>query len=919
MMMSKRAQAYVGGVLGAGILLGVLAYARFTSAPDAWAAFAVLTTLATLAQLFKVEAPNHVLFYASPIFFFAGVLLLPPFLIVLLVAIPHLMEWGKERWRGSPHLRAWYLQPFNIAMTSIATVSTYWLYVGLTAQAAVGATIEPAIVGLIAAISYVCLNHLLLGLALVLARGVSWRDSGVLDTSNLLTDIVLACLGLVVATIWRISPGFIVPALAPLVLMYRALMIPQLKHLAEVDAKVGLANAGHFRTLFEAELTRAIRFHRPLAVIMADLDLLRDINNTHGHLAGDAVLAAIGRIIRQTIREFDIAGRFGGEEFALILPEAEPHAAEALAERLRQAVAAELIPVGTRGVPITVTMSLGVACFPGEGHTADQLLFAADVAVYEAKSRGRNCVARAADLPWDRRVAHPAGDVSYVPSPWAGDGGHQAPADDAKAAALPPAPTSVETTTATATLPVHEAPLADRRGDESLETPRDHEAQTLRPARLSRLLPQPVVGFTIMLLAIVALAVVALSRQASLGEQPIAITLEALIFAGAIVVGYQYPVHIRLHVKIQGTTMIYFLIAVQLPLPLAAVTAGLGTLLGEVSVRLQRKLYPSDIATAVGRWTLLVLLGALVAHTSATGNMALAAAVACALVLGVGDLITLPLILAPMTGERPRSVLRALAVETALPEAVQYVLGFTGVLLAQRAEWALTLLIVPTILVYQAFTHLHEIQDSTHLLLESLADAVDMRDTYTGGHSRRVTAYCKQILREMKLAGPDRDLILSAARVHDIGKIALPDAILNKSGPLTAEERALMQTHPERGANVLRRHKDFIRGVAIVLHHHEAWDGSGYPHKLKGTEIPFGARVLAVADSFDAMISDRPYRRGMPVARACDILRQGRAQQWDKQVVEAFLRSIADQIESPQRPLLQVVGALDADASAVGA
>ena len=390
--MSIGARAYVGGVLGSGLLLSTLAVLRFAPTPAAWGTFAALTVLATLAQLFKAEAPNHVLFYTSPIFFFAGVLLLPPFLIVLLVAIPHLIEWGKERWQRSPHLRAWYLQPFNIAMTGFTGLSAYWLYMALTALGGSDSAAAPAIRGLVAALSYVLLNRVLLGLALVLARGVSWHDSEMLDFSSTLTDLVLACLGLVVATLWQLHPIFIVPALTPLVLMYRALMIPQLQHLAAIDSKTGLANAGHFKTLFSAELNRASRFERPLAVIMADLDLLRNVNNCYGHLAGDAVLAGIGQVIRQTMREYDIGGRFGGEEFLLVTPEADPYMAETLAERLRRAVADARFPVATSAEPIRVTMSLGVACYPQDGSTSEELIFAADMAVYEAKTRGRNTV-----------------------------------------------------------------------------------------------------------------------------------------------------------------------------------------------------------------------------------------------------------------------------------------------------------------------------------------------------------------------------------------------------------------------------------------------------------------------------------------------------------------------------------------------
>ncbi len=104
-----------------------------------------------------------------------------------------------------------------------------------------------------------------------------------------------------------------------------------------------------------------------------------------------------------------------------------------------------------------------------------------------------------------------------------------------------------------------------------------------------------------------------------------------------------------------------------------------------------------------------------------------------------------------------------------------------------------------------------------------------------------------------------------------------------------------METHSARGAELLQRYPDFVRGVAIVRHHHERWDGQGYPDGKSGYDIPFGARLLAVADSFDAMTSDRPYRKGMSTERACTILREGRGTQWDEQLIDAFLR-VAEQL-----------------------
>jgi putative two-component system response regulator len=197
-----------------------------------------------------------------------------------------------------------------------------------------------------------------------------------------------------------------------------------------------------------------------------------------------------------------------------------------------------------------------------------------------------------------------------------------------------------------------------------------------------------------------------------------------------------------------------------------------------------------------------------------------------------------------------------------------------------------------------------------------MADTVDLRDPYTGGHSRRVTEFVESILKEMGKQGPEVELITTAARLHDIGKIAVPDTILNKPGKLTDEEWAIMASHPEVGADFLGKHPGFKRGVEIVRHHHEAWDGTGYPHKLKATEIPLGARIIAVADSYDAMTSDRPYRKGMNTDEAVRILREGRGTQWDAQIVDAFVRSIASELQ-PQAPVLRLVrsdGSLQASA-----
>jgi len=173
--------------------------------------------------------------------------------------------------------------------------------------------------------------------------------------------------------------------------------------------------------------------------------------------------------------------------------------------------------------------------------------------------------------------------------------------------------------------------------------------------------------------------------------------------------------------------------------------------------------------------------------------------------------------------------------------------------------------------------------------LEALAAALDLRDNETAGHSRRVSRYCLEMARAMGCSPDQLRQIARGSYLHDIGKIGTPDAILLKPGKLTAEETDVMQTHARIGYELVSRIA-FLAGAAeIVLTHQERFDGTGYPQGLMGAEIPLGARIFAVADTLDAMTSDRPYRRALPFATArAEIIRES-GRQFDPQVVKVFL------------------------------
>ncbi len=204
-----------------------------------------------------------------------------------------------------------------------------------------------------------------------------------------------------------------------------------------------------------------------------------------------------------------------------------------------------------------------------------------------------------------------------------------------------------------------------------------------------------------------------------------------------------------------------------------------------------------------------------------------------------------------------------------------------------------------------ALTQLEQSYDYT---LEALGSALDLRDAETEGHCQRVTAFTISIAKAIGVASDSLPILARAAFLHDIGKMAIPDGILRKPGPLTDHEKEVMRTHCDIGYKMLTN-IPFLRDAAeIVLSHQEFFDGSGYPRKLKGEEIPLGARIFAVADALDAMIADRPYRRALPVTHAREEITRCAGSQFDPRVVEVFL-SIPDQhwmtlrenVESPFR------------------
>ena len=175
----------------------------------------------------------------------------------------------------------------------------------------------------------------------------------------------------------------------------------------------------------------------------------------------------------------------------------------------------------------------------------------------------------------------------------------------------------------------------------------------------------------------------------------------------------------------------------------------------------------------------------------------------------------------------------------------------------------------------------------------ALTEAIESRDPYTGGHCGRLAEMAAATARQMALSRREIDIVRMGAALHDVGKIVVPDAILMKADKLTPEEFVIVKQHCYSGGQICKRVPFLMDVYPIVYHHHERWDGQGYPDSLPGERIPQAARIVAVADAYDSMTTDRPYRQAMSHEAAVEILRDGAGQQWDPTVVRVFLETVS--------------------------
>ena len=430
------------------------------------------------------------------------------------------------------------------------------------------------------------------------------------------------------------------------------------------------------------------------------------------------------------------------------------------------------------------------------------------------------------------------------------------------------------------------------------------------------------------LLGITAPAAVVLGLVLGLPRAPADPALAAIL-VGIGVLAANFPVMIRKNYKVDATPAVDLALVVLFPAAAAVALVGIARFLGDGILCLRRnpssgkrRRRPVDLLFNTSQMILTAAAGAVVYRGTLTaggladGGAAFAAAIACAAAMYVTTTTLVVIAVAMMSRRSPVQVwLEAAAVDWKLTAAM-YAAGYLLALVSAAHPWVALVMLAPLAGLQLALKRAVQMRDQTIAAVESMADVVDRRDPYTGQHSRSVAEHSVRIARQMHLHESEVELIRLAARVHDLGKIAVPDEVLHKQGRLTEEEFAIMKKHPVTGAEILSTFPEYKKGRELVLAHHERVDGRGYPHGLKRDEIPLGARVIAVADSWDAMTSDRPYRQAMGLHVAMSELLRGRGIQWDAAVVDAFTATMPELVPpeleaEPERtgmPLLRSLG-----------
>jgi len=530
------------------------------------------------------------------------------------------------------------------------------------------------------------------------------------------------------------------------------------KAAARTDSLTGLLNHGAVQVRLMEEVALARRNGSRLSCLLVDIDNFKPINDVHGHLVGDQILREAAAAIASEFRSYDAIGRFGGDEFLLVLPKAGEEEAMASVERVQHALAAA--GQARERLGLTLTMSAGVATWR-RPQSASELLERSDRALLLAKARGKNTAVlagRDTETELARHEATDGGPPALLQELW-----------DLVSECEQPREV------------LERLPFFLRRGLE-LEEVALYVPSSGRPGKLERVAHARVPGDP---------------GRAAFGDRRLELAEHRL-----------------------------------------------GELEGGAAA------FPS----------LRQLLTSLGASSETAARHEIAGTYAALAVARDGD---------------------------------------TRGLLAMRSRKAVfspTVLRRAELLAGQAMTAmLGQSQGASRSAVGALAAAIDARDNYTHAHSEEVVRLATESARRLGLSSTEVDRVRDGAMLHDVGKVAIPNEILYKPGPLTLEEWEIMREHPVIGERILRRTPELSAIAPLVRHEHERWDGTGYPDGISGTDIPVGSRIILACDAYSAMITERPYRQPMNELEAAGELRANAGSQFDPDVIETLLDVLGDQ------------------------
>ncbi len=406
--------------------------------------------------------------------------------------------------------------------------------------------------------------------------------------------------------------------------------------------------------------------------------------------------------------------------------------------------------------------------------------------------------------------------------------------------------------------------------------------------------------FYILTLSVLASAAIALCVIALLSEPNGWLITLGLVFTIAIL--DVFPIKFSLGVEATSSDIVKFASILLFPAPATILGVAFGTAIGELS--LKRRWYQKLFN--ISQMTLTWVVVAAVYHSIHQPDLGyfdslqnILAVVVAGLTEWTINSCFVALVISLARGHSFTHVWTTSSQEYIYPALSTLAIGIFLAILWRYNPLSILLTVIPVLALRRSYQVVSYLQLQTRDALAALVRVIDERDQHTFNHSARVSARAQAIAEVLKLPREEIETIASAALLHDLGKVGMADDILFSSKRLTPNERKGAERHAEIGAMLLSKFPMFGKGADLVQHHHERFDGQGYPDGLKGEDIPIGARIIAVADSYQAMIEERAYRPALPVEQALQELKDKSGSQFDPQVVQAFLGIVQSEPTEP--------------------